>query len=279
MDVVAAIITKLQMPVLMHPAFRPFHHPAVDAQAAAMLRSSFCQNRLRSSGSELPTMRFGVIATIALDSIESVTRSATLASNSGNGVHQRQQLRDVVTIRSSQRESHHRAAIAVHQQMMLRTALSPIYWIWACFFPPCIARTEAESTTARDQSILSAALSLSSSTWCNRRHTPATFQSRSRRQQVIPQPQPISCGRYSHGIPVFSTNTMPASTLRSSTGGRPPRLCRSRRRGCGVGSNGFMICHKSSVTSGRAILTSDNDRRSFSTIKASNRNQRLPQFC
>ncbi len=279
MDVVCSIIAKLQMPVLMHPTLRSFNYPAVHTQSAAMLRPSFCQDRSRSPGSELPAMRFRVIAAIALDSIEAMARPAAFAANPGNGIHQRQQLCDVVTIRSGQLEGHHRPSLAIHQQMMLRAQFAPIYWIWACFFPPCIARTEAESTMARDQSILSAALSLSKSTWCSRIHTPATFQSRSRRQQVIPQPQPISFGRYSQGMPAFSTNTIPASTLRSSTGGRPPRLCRFRRCGRGRGSNGSMICHKSSVTSGRAILTSDNDRRSFSTIKGSNWNQRLPQFC
>jgi hypothetical protein len=60
-------------------------------------------------------------------------------------------------------------------------------------------------------------------------------------------------------MPVFRTNTMPAKTLRSSTGGRPPRLRLLRCRGRGLGSNGSTIFHKSSVTNGLAILTSDND--------------------
>jgi hypothetical protein len=51
---------------------------------------------------------------------------------------------------------------------------------------------------------------------------PAVAQSRSRRQQVIPLPQPISWGRYSQGMPVFSTNKIPVSAARSGTRGRPP---------------------------------------------------------
>ena len=39
--------------------------------------------------------------------------------------------------------------------------------------------------------------------------TPAACQSRRRRQQVVPLPPPISWGRYSHGIPLLSTNGMP----------------------------------------------------------------------
>ncbi len=52
--------------------------------------------------------------------------------------------------------------------------------------------------------------------------TPATCQSRSRRQQVMPLPQPIFCGKSSHGMPLFNTNRMPANVARSGTRGRPP---------------------------------------------------------
>ena len=37
-----------------------------------------------------------------------------------------------------------------------------------------------------------------------------------RRQQVIPDPQPISFRSISQGMPLFSTNRMPLSTARSS---------------------------------------------------------------
>ena len=42
-----------------------------------------------------------------------------------------------------------------------------------------------------------------------------------RRQQVIPEPQPISCGRCSQPIPVFNTNKIPLNTFRSSIRFRP----------------------------------------------------------
>lgn len=48
--------------------------------------------------------------------------------------------------------------------------------------------------------------------------TPASFQSRSRRQHVRPEPKPSSCGRYSHWIPVCSTYRTPHSTSRSRNG-------------------------------------------------------------
>lgn len=42
-----------------------------------------------------------------------------------------------------------------------------------------------------------------------------------RRQQVIPEPKPSSCGRNSHRIPVYSTNRIPHMTLRCSSRLRP----------------------------------------------------------
>ena len=54
------------------------------------------------------------------------------------------------------------------------------------------------------------------------RQTPAWYQSRSLRQHLIPLPHPISAGKYSQGMPVFSTNRIPASAARSDTRGRPP---------------------------------------------------------
>jgi hypothetical protein len=81
-------------------------------------------------------------------------------------------------------------------------------------------------------------------------HTPASCQSRSRRQQVMPHPQPISWGKSSQGMPVRRTNRMPVSAFRSSTGFRPGY--RKRRR-LGGGRMGLTSDHSSSVTTSRAI--------------------------
>jgi hypothetical protein len=48
-----------------------------------------------------------------------------------------------------------------------------------------------------------------------------TFSASSRRQQLMPEPQPISSGRYSQGMPVFSTNRMPLRACRWLIGLRP----------------------------------------------------------
>ena len=102
---------------------------------------------------------------------------------------------------------------------------------------------------ARDQSIRSASPKRFSSVVCSRCQTPACCQSRKRRQQVIPDPQPISWGRYSHGIPVLSTNRMPVSAARSGMRGRPGFSLSQR----GGGSSGATTAQSSLLTSGLAI--------------------------
>ena len=78
--------------------------------------------------------------------------------------------------------------------------------------------------------------------------TPWTCQSRSRRQQVMPEPHPISWGNISQGMPDFSTKRMPVEQAQSGTRGRPPL-------GLGGygGSSGATTAHRSSLTSGMAM--------------------------
>jgi hypothetical protein len=73
--------------------------------------------------------------------------------------------------------------------------LSTVRRVGARLLAPPFAHTFETSSAARDQSIRSACPSSSSITRCSRSHTPASCQSRSRRQHVLPEPQPISCGR------------------------------------------------------------------------------------
>jgi hypothetical protein len=139
-------------------------------------------------------------------------------------------------------------AVAVDQDVLLRARLAPIGRIRPGFGPPFFARRLALSRLARLQSIRSAAPRRSSRTVCKRCQTLARFQSRRRRQHVMPLPQPISRGRYSQGSPVVSTKMIPVRAARSGTRGRPPLGL-----GGSGGSNGAMIVHSSSVTNGFAM--------------------------
>jgi hypothetical protein len=113
---------------------------------------------------------------------------------------------------------------------------------------PLFAGTLALSKLARDQSILSASPSSSSNAWWSCRQTPACCQSRNRRQQVEPLPQPSSVGSICQGMPLRRTKMMPLSALRLFTGGRPPL-----GRGGSGGRSGATKLHSSSLTSWLAM--------------------------
>jgi hypothetical protein len=93
---------------------------------------------------------------------------------------------------SSSTDYRERNSLGVDHNMALRSRFAFIRRRWAGTFSPFLAATLAESTAARDQSILPASPNLSSSTWWRRSHTPAACQSLRRRQQVIPLPQPLT---------------------------------------------------------------------------------------
>jgi len=88
--------------------------------------------------------------------------------------------------------------------------------------PPKTARIELPSTTARDQSISPQRDSQSSNEKWISCQMPASCQSRSLRQHVMPEPQPSSCGSISHGIPLRRTNRIPVRQARSGKRGLPP---------------------------------------------------------
>jgi len=146
-----------------------------------------------------------------------------LAFDGFEGVQQRQQLRNVMAIGSGQNDIE-RNALPLGEQMVFGTRFASVYWTWPCFFPAPTARTKEESTDARDQSNLCLACSFSKTTSNSLSHTPASCQSRKRRQQVIPLPQPNSRGKYSQGIPVLSTNKIPVNASRLPIRYRYPDL-------------------------------------------------------
>jgi hypothetical protein len=87
-----------------------------------------------------------------------------------------------------------------------------------------------------------------SKVWCTFCQTPWACQSRSRRQHVIPLPQPNSWGKYSQGMPVRSTKRMPVRVARLGMRRRPPL-----GRGGGEGNNGSRAPHSSSGRSSLAM--------------------------
>jgi hypothetical protein len=86
---------------------------------------------------------------------------------------------------------------SVRNNVAFRARFAAIRRVLADLLAPLLAGKLAESRHALDQSISSAWPNLSSKARCSRSHTPASCQSRSLRQHVEPDPQPISLGSIS----------------------------------------------------------------------------------
>ena len=173
----------------------------------------------------------------------------------GNGIDDLFQSFAVVDVCSRQDNSERRS-MPIYSDVALASELATVGWtrpdrlVSAPFLLASGAATDDESTEMRSQSMRRAASSLSSTAACSSCQTPASCQSRKRRQQVMPEPQFISCGSISQGKPVRSTNRMPVSAARSPTlRGRPPFGL-----GGDFGSSGSTTLQNSSVTISLAIM-------------------------
>ena len=248
MDVSASVPADPEAAELMQPAQASLHDPARLTQTTAVLGSAAGQLRGDPAPTQFASVGLRVVGPVGLHAGGPVPGSPRLATDRRDLIHQRQQLGHVVAVRRGERDRK-RKATRVGEQVVLRAAAAAVRGITARVGPPFSARNEALSTTARDQSIWSAPRSAPSSMWWIRSHAPAWCQSRSRRQHVIPE-QPISRGKYSHGMPVRSTNRMPLSATRFGTGLRPGYR---RRRRFGGGKCGASSSHNASSKIGFAM--------------------------
>lgn len=165
-----------------------------------------------------------------------------------NGAHQQAQPLAVVDLSATELNAQ-RNALGIGEKMMLAARFAAIRRVTTRLEPPKTARTLLESTTARDQSIRLAACNRRSSSLWSFSQTPAFCQSRNCRQQVMPLPQPSSCGKSSQPIPVFSTKRIPVSAARSPIRLRPGYFGRRAFRGM----SGPMISHNESSSNDFAI--------------------------
>ena len=237
-DITTSFITDTKTTIFVQPRKSTLNNPPIHPKTTSILRVSLSQKGLNKLSTKLLAMRFAIVSSVSQQRSRTSNRPTYLSCYRRDSIDQRQQLCNIVAVRPSQSHGQ-RNTIGIGHQMVFRTFFAAIRGIWACFRPPKTARTEAESTTAREKSIWSARRSWLSKTRWILSQTPAFCQSRRRRQQVIPEPQPISWGRSSHAIPVLRTKRMPLRTDRSSSCFRPGYL----NRLFFFGSNGSIICH------------------------------------
>jgi hypothetical protein len=231
----------------IEPGLGPLRHPAEASQAFTGLDPLARNPAADAALPQTAPVLTGLIGLVRMELVRPLPRATARALDRLDGIQQRLQHRPIIHVggREQVREWN---ALALDGHMVFAAWFAPIRRVRAGLIAPPLARTLALSTLARDQSMASRAPKRSSSTRCSRCHTPARCQSRRRRQQVMPLPQPISWGSHSHGIPVCRTKMIPVSAARSGSRGRPPWGL-----GGSGGNSGATTVQSSSLTIGFAI--------------------------
>jgi hypothetical protein len=245
-EVSASLVADHEPANSQEPGQRPFHHPAVPAQSLAGLDAAPRNARGDATSTQRSPQVGIVVALVGVQLGRAFPRSPRFAAGTddrGNGVDQGQQLGRIVGIGCGQPHGE-RNAVAVDDQMVLGTGFAPIGRVGAGRLTPFFARTLMLSTLARLQSMVAWSPSQFNSRSCSLAHTPAVCQSRSRRQQVEPLPQPSSRGSSCQEMPVLRTKMIPAKQARSGIRGRPPLGL-----GGAFGRKGTMASQRSSETS------------------------------
>src|SRR5579875_1668097 len=249
MDVGPSFIADLEAPVAMQPGDEALDHPAMPTQP--ILRFD------RDPGNpvlDAATTQKGM-ATRVVEGLIGLQLLGPFAALAARGARRRDRVHHVLEddrllATGAGDPADQGEAVALGQQVVLGPRFAPINGVSAGLFAPFWARTLEASIRARLQSSWSAAPSRFNSAWCKASQTPATCQSRKRRQQVMPLPQCISAGSDSQGMPVLRTKRIPVKQARSGSRGRPPVGF-----GGSGGSNGSIVSHNVSLTNGFAMAT------------------------
>jgi hypothetical protein len=246
-DVRTALIANFQSSEAVQPRMRALHHPAMTAEPFLRLNSFTGDSRCDPSSAQCRLVLSRLVPLIRVQFCRALARTTFRPLDRHDGIHGLLQHRSVADIGSCQLDRE-RDALFIDNKMPLCALFAAICWIFPGFFAPPGEGTDEASIEARLQSIRSARPNRSNKTWWRRSQIPASCQSRRRRQQVIPLPQPISWGSISQGMPLRSTKRMPVKAARSGTRGRPPL-------GFGIsgGNSGAMWLHSLSSTSRRIL--------------------------
>jgi hypothetical protein len=187
MDVGAVIPARSEPFELVISGQGPLHDPAVAAEPRAVQHSTPGDDRADPALPELLPVAIEVIAPVGEQDLWAVAWTAPPAPHGRDRIHQRQQLGDVVGVSAGQADREGNPA-GVADEVVLAAGACAVDRACARLVPPFNARTGEASITARDQSSRSTARNRARRSWWSLSQTPAWFQSRSRRQQVIPEP-------------------------------------------------------------------------------------------
>ncbi len=245
MNVGASLFAHAQAAEPVEDGQALLYHPAVAPQPLGRVDSGPSNTRGDAALTQASAIRCRRVALVAVHLGRPSSRLASAPTYGRHRVDQGKQLAHIGTI--GRRQAHReRTASAVDEKMMLTARLRSVRRVGARCSPLLRARTLEESAEARRRSSRPFLRNSASNSRWSACHTPAWYQSRSRRQHVMPLTPNTSRGSSSHWMPVFSTKMMPRKHALSSAGGRPPLGLGGR-----AGSRGWMRRQNASGTSSR----------------------------
>ena len=201
MDVVAYLPADPQAAEPVQVGERAFHDPALGAESGAVFGAPAGDDRLHAEIPDQAAVLVVVVVAVAQHHVRAAPGRPRLPRTGGNRLKQWDQLGDVVAVAAGQ-GSGERDAGGVGDQVMFAARPTPIDGASSGLGSPFNARIWEPSTAAREKSRAFALRSSARRTSWSRGHAPASVHSARRRQQVLPEPKPSSCGRCSQAIPV-----------------------------------------------------------------------------
>ncbi|SDM63778.1 hypothetical protein SAMN05216259_1017 [Actinacidiphila guanduensis] len=243
MEVSATFVADAEPFELVQPGECALYHPAGLAQPGAMGDAASGDHRLDATRPQRPSVLVEVVAAVAIQVPRLATRPSSQPPDRRDRVEQRQQLGDVVSVAAGERDGE-RGSVPVDYQVVFGARTGTVDRRGADVIPPLRARTCEPSTAQCSRSSRSAWRSSVSRTACRRGQTPASVQSRKRRQAVTPEQPTISAGTSRQATPVRSTYITPVRAARSGARSRPGW----RRRSGEGGRSGATRSHRSSGT-------------------------------
>jgi hypothetical protein len=244
MEVSASLVADAEPFELVQPGEGALDHPAHLAQSGTVGDAASGDQRFDAALPQQAAVLVEVVAPVGVQASGLAAWTSPPAPDRRDGVKQRQELGDVMAVAAGERDGE-RGSVAVDDQVVLGAGAGAVDWGGADVIPPLRARTCEPSTAQSSRSNESARRSSASRAACRRGQTPASVQSRSRRQAVTPEQPTVSAGTSRQATPVRRTYMMPARATRSRMRSRPG--CRRRRSGAG-GRSGATRSHRSSGT-------------------------------
>jgi hypothetical protein len=199
-DVGAPLAADSRPAAAAEPGPGAFDRPAMPPRALAALDAAPGDTVTDPSLAHRTMTARRVAGCITVELARTMAGSAPVLANRRHGIDQFLEDTAVVGLGRGDPEGK-RDARGVGDERALGPGSAAIARMGAGLFAPLLAGTEALSMPARLPSIACARPRGSSRTRCNRFQMPAARQSRRRRQQVMPDPRPLSRGSIAQGMP------------------------------------------------------------------------------